>query len=141
MASTIHGQCLCGHVHYQYSGPVGPANYCHCEDCRRCTGSAFNVGVRLEAADFHVVSGATSGFTKLADSGNELTRHFCPQCGSPIFTSSPRHPGHVYVKAGTLDDPAVVKPTHQNWVASAVSWSQIDRDIESSAKGPDSHAA
>jgi len=128
-------------VLYQYSGPVGPANYCHCEDCRRCTGSAFNIGVRLEAEGFRVASGTTSGFTKRADSGSELTRHFCPQCGSPIFTSSPKHPEYVYVKGGTLDDPTVVKPTHQNWVASAVSWSEIDRDIESFTKGRDSHAA
>jgi hypothetical protein len=41
----------------------------------------------------------------------------------------------VYVKAGTLDDPMVVKPTHQNWVVSAVSWSQIGRDIVSFEKG------
>ena len=141
MASTIHGRCLCGYVLYHYSGPVGPANYCHCEDCRRCTGSAFNIGVRLEAAGFRVVEGTTSGFTKRADSGSELTRHFCPQCGSPLFTSSPKHPEYVYVKAGTLDDPTAVRPTHQSWVASAVSWSQIDRDIESFTKGRDSHAA
>jgi hypothetical protein len=135
MASTIHGRCLCGHVLYRYSGSVGPANYCHCEDCRRCTGSAFNIGVRFKAADFHVVSGTPSGFTKRGESGSELTRHFCPQCGSPIFTSSPKHPEYVYVKAGTLDDPTVVEPTHQNWVASAVPWSQIDRDIASFTKG------
>ena len=135
MASTIHGRCLCGHVVYQYSGPVGPANYCHCEDCRRCTGSAFNIGVRFTAADFHIVSGTTRGFAKQADSGSELTRHFCPQCGSPIFTSSPKHPEYIYVKAGALDDPTVVKPTHQNWVASGVPWSHIDRDIESFTKG------
>jgi hypothetical protein len=75
------------------------------------------------------------GFTKHGESGNELTRHFCPECGSPIFTSSPKHPDTVYVKAGTLDDPTVVRPTHQSWVASAVSWSQIDSAIASFPKG------
>ena len=135
MASKIHGRCLCGHVVYEYSGPVGPANYCHCEDCRRCTGSAFNIGVRFDLAEFHITGGRPKGFTKRGDSGNELTRHFCPECGSPIFTSSPRHPDCVYVKAGTLDDPSIVKPSHQSWVASAVSWSQIDRNIASFPKG------
>jgi len=135
MASTIHGRCLCGHVLYHYSGSVGPANYCHCEDCRRCTGSAFNIGVRFDLADFHITAGSPKGFTKRGESGSELTRHFCPQCGSPIFTSSPKHPDSVYVKAGTLDDPSAVKPTHQSWVASAVSWSHIDRSIASFAKG------
>ena len=135
MVTRIHGRCLCGHVMYEYSGSVGPANYCHCEDCRRCTGSAFNIGVRFNLAEFHITAGGPKGFTKRGESGSELTRHFCPECGSPIFTSSPKHPDYVYVKAGTLDDPTVVRPTHQSWVASAVSWSQIDRAIASFAKG------
>jgi hypothetical protein len=137
MASTISGRCLCGGVTYEYSGSVGPANYCHCEDCRRCTGSAFNIGVRFNLAEFRVTSGTPEGFTKRGASGRELTRHFCPECGSPIFTSSLKHPDYVYVKAGTLDDPMVVKPTHQNWVVSAVPWSQIGRNLDSFAKGPE----
>ena len=92
MEEKVRGRCLCGHVVYEIAGPVGPANYCHCEDCRRCTGSAFNIGVRCETAGFRILSGATKGFTKRGDSGNELTRNFCPECGSPIFTSSLRHP-------------------------------------------------
>ena len=135
MPISARGHCLCGHVRYEYDGPVGPANYCHCEDCRRCTGSAFNIGVRFEAARLRFVSGAPKGFTKRGDSGNELTRHFCPQCGSPIFTSSPRHPEFVYVKAGTLDDPTLVEPGSQIWVDSSVPWSRIDPRLPSHAKG------
>ncbi len=110
MASTITGRCLCGRVTYEYCGSVGPANYCHCEDCRRCTGSAFNIGVRVGFADFLITSGDPKQFSKHGDSGRELTRHFCSDCGSPLFTSAPRHPEHVYVKAGTLDDPLVCRP-------------------------------
>jgi hypothetical protein len=140
MPSILSGRCLCGHVTYECAGSAGPANYCHCEDCRRCTGSAFNLGVRLRLADFRITSGHPKGFTKRGDSGRELTRHFCPECGSPLFTSAPKHPEYIYVKAGTLDDPSLVKPTHQNWTASAVPWSRIDSNLSSFAKGPDSRA-
>jgi len=135
--SEVTGRCLCGHVTWRYDGAVGPASYCHCEDCRRCTGSAFNVGVRLRRADLRITSGVPKGFTKRADSGRELTRHFCPECGSPIFTSAPKHPDHVFVKAGTFDDPALVRPDRQSWVASAVVWHRIAPDLPSSAKGAD----
>jgi len=135
MGKGIRGHCLCGRIIYEYSGEVGPASYCHCEDCRRCTGSAFNVGLRFESSAFRVISGDPRGFTKIADSGNELTRHFCPECGSPIFTSSPRHPDWVYVKAGSLDDPAIVKPEYQSWTASAVPWSRIEQGLPSFEKG------
>lgn len=137
MTSKVHGRCLCGAVVYEYRGLVGPASYCHCEDCRRCTGSAFNVGVRFDVAEFRITSGSPKGFTKRGESGTELTRHFCPDCGSPIYTSSPKHPEHVYVKAGTLDDPTIVKPIRRSWTASAVSWSQVDGGLPSFAKGPE----
>jgi hypothetical protein len=135
--NEVTGRCLCGHVTWRYDGEVGPASYCHCEDCRRCTGSAFNVGVRLRRADFRITAGDPRGYTKRGDSGRELTRHFCPECGSPIFTSAPKHPDHVYVKAGTFDDPGLVRPARQNWVVSAVSWHRIAPDLPASAKSPD----
>jgi hypothetical protein len=43
-----------------------------------------------------------------------------------MFTSSPAHPAHIYVKAGSLDDPSVVKPDVQHWRHSAVPWGLID---------------
>jgi len=91
MSEEMAGGCLCGGVRYAYTGEVGPAAYCHCADCRRCTGSAFNISVRLEACGFTITAGTPKGFTKAGDSGQELTRHFCPDCGSPIFTSSAAH--------------------------------------------------
>jgi hypothetical protein len=131
MKSKVSGRCNCGNVTYEYVGEVGPANYCHCVDCRRSTGSAFNIGVRLDAAAFSISSVAPKAFTKRGDSGRELTRHFCAECGSPIYTSSPSHREYVYVKAGTLDDATIVEPTHQNWVVSAVAWSRIDDRLRS----------
>ena len=114
---------------------------------RRATATARTVGGARVARSISVFASirrtSTSsqapqrGFTKRGESGGDLTRHFCPECGSPIFTSSPKHPKHVYVKAGTLDDPNVVKPAHENWVASAVSWSQIHRNIARFTRGPE----
>ena len=132
--SDVTGRCLCGYVTWRYDGDVGPASYCHCEDCRRSTGSAFNVGVRLDRADFRIATGTPKSFTKRGDSGRELTRHFCPECGSPIFTSAPKHPDQVYVKAGTFDDPGLVRPAQQSWVASAVWWRRIPPDLPASAQ-------
>ena len=135
MSPSLTGGCLCGAVRYEYAGAPGPAAYCHCEDCRKCTGSAFNVGMRVEAASFRVVAGRARGFTKSADSGNRLTRHFCQDCGSPLYTSSPVHAEFVYVKAGSLDDPSLVHPDHQSWTKSRVPWAAIDPDLPSFAEG------
>lgn len=115
--------------------PVGTGSYCHCEDCRKSTGSAFSVAIPFESDQFRVLRGRIGSFTKQADSGNELTRNFCLNCGSPLFGTSPEHPGRVYVKAGALDDQSLVQPTHQSWCQSKVDWSEIDDDLPSHPKG------
>jgi len=129
MKKTFSGGCLCGYVRYEHVGDPGGANYCHCPDCRRTTGSAFSIGVRGRVDKLRIVSGRVKAYTKIADSGNEITREFCPECGSPLFTKSPAHPEFVYIKAGSLDDPSLVKPACQIWTEMAVPWSCIDEGL------------
>lgn len=135
MKETVTGSCLCGAITFEYTGPIGNAAYCHCTDCRKTTGSAFNISIGLPSADFNVVTGTPKGFTKTADSGQQLTRHFCPDCGSPLFTSYPAKPDIVYVKAGVLNDPTVVRPAYQSWTTSSVVWAHIPDSLQAFDKG------
>ncbi len=132
----ITGSCLCGHIKYEYTGEPGPSSYCHCSDCKKVTGSAFIVSVRFETDFFSIITGnSTKSHTKIADSGNSITRDFCPNCGSPIFTKSPNNPEHIWVRAGTLNDSSFIKPAHQSWTDSKVDWADIPKDINSFRKG------
>jgi hypothetical protein len=135
--SAVEGGCLCGAVRYLYSGAVGHANYCHCSDCRRRTGGPFNVSVGLGADGFRIVHGRAASFTKRGDRGDEVTRHFCGDCGSPLFTTSDRHPAQVYVTAGSLDDPALVHPENELWTRSSVPWARISPGLRSFPAGRD----
>lgn len=131
---TVTGHCLCGAVTFECD-ELGSASYCHCEDCRRLTGSAFNVGVRCPSSRFRITSGELGSFTKKGSSGFELTRWFCRSCGSPIYGSSPLDSSIVYIRAGALDDPKVVKPNLQAWISSKVTWADIPLDIQTFPKG------
>lgn len=131
MDTTVTGGCLCGAVRYEYRGEVGTAGYCHCSDCRHISGSAFGVSVRVQASGFRVVSGAPHGFTKTGDSGRQVTRYFCRDCGSPLFTAPPRHPEVYFIKAGSLDDPSLVKPDREAWTRSRVDWATIPPGLAS----------
>jgi hypothetical protein len=128
---TLTGGCLCGAVRYAYAGEAGPAGYCHCGDCRRTSGSAFGVSVRAAADQFLIVAGVPKSFVKLGDSGREVSRFFCGDCGSPLFTRPPLHPDVVFIKAGSLDDPSVVRPNRQAWTVSRVAWAEIDPGLTS----------
>lgn len=122
----ITATCLCGASRLTLGQPLEAAGICHCEDCRKCTGSAFNISVPFGVSEEFFVQGPTHSYTKSVDGGQELSRHFCSKCGSPLFTSSPKHPDRVFVKAGVLDDPSIVKPAYECWTQSSVPWSNID---------------
>jgi hypothetical protein len=137
MTKILSGGCLCGHVRYEYTGEPEGATYCHCPDCKKTTGSAFSVGVRMQSASLHILSGNVKGYTKTGGSGNEITREFCPECGSPLFTREPACTHLVWVKAGSLDTPELIKPTHQIWTDMSVAWGYIDQSLPSfPKKGP-----
>lgn len=125
------GGCLCGAIRFAITQPIAPATYCHCTDCRKMTGSAFGVSFPANLKDLRLLSGTPGLYTTTSQGGTEITRNFCRDCGSPLFTTSERHPGRVFIKAGALDDPEGIEPGLEIWRASKVSWATIPPDIES----------
>lgn len=103
--TTLTGGCLCGAVRYEIDGePVRMAN-CHCDNCRRTTGSAFGTSLFFKAEDIKVTQGETKKFEHGTDAGNTQSKQFCENCGSPIFASSTAS-GHsiLGVRIGSFDD-------------------------------------
>ncbi len=62
---------------------------------------------------------------------------FCPDCGSPIYTSGTGNPEAVYVKAGTLDDPRLARITVVAWTDSTVDWDQPPANAQSWPQNPE----
>ena len=135
MAEILTGGCLCGSVRYEYAGEPEGASYCHCDDCRRATGGPYTVGVLAKAAALRIVSGRVKGYTTTGDSGKKITREFCPECGSPLFTRGEAHSELVWIKAGSLDKPELIKPSHQTWTQCAVPWAYLSKDLPGFPKG------
>ena len=129
METILNGGCLCGAVRYECSGDADAASYCHCDDCKKATGGPYTVGVLVEAAKLRIVRGQVKGYTTIADSGRKITREFCPSCGSPLFTRAEKCPNLVFLKAGCLDEPELIKPSCQVWTKRAVGWAYIDEKL------------
>ena len=81
MTRPMAGGCLCGAVRYECSGEPVFSLLCHCRDCQRQSGSAYAAAVRVPAASFRVTRGEPKLYVKTGDSGNQVTRAFCPECG------------------------------------------------------------
>ena len=138
METTLRGGCLCGAVRYECIGNPENASYCHCDDCRKATGGPYTVGVRVKAVDLRIISGHVKGYTTIADSGRKITREFCPNCGSPLFTRAEKCPDLVFLKAGCLDESELVRPSCHTWAKCAVPWAYIDEKLPSYSE--DSHS-
>ena len=113
----LHGQCLCGAVHYAFEGRPTMSFLCHCKDCQRHSGSLLHHGIMVPKAAVEV-TGELSSYTRKSDAGRDVTRRFCPTCGSGVLNEIELAPGQVVIRAGTLDGDALPQPTFEVYARS-----------------------
>src|SRR6202048_3991974 len=126
VVAPMTGGGLCGAVRDESTGEPGFALLCHCRDCQRQSGSAFAAGWRVPAAGFRVTQGEPKLYVRAADSGNEITRAFCPDCGTMLFLRVSARPDLVAIRVGTLDDPSGFHPEADIFVKSAQPWDYMN---------------
>lgn len=131
---THTGRCLCGAIHYRISADPGASRLCWCRDCQRLASNGTVNAVFPSAAI--EVTGTPAQYQKTADSGNVVTRRFCPSCGTQLFSDSTGRTGFTVVRMGTLDDPSAIRPQANIWAASAPVWAHIDRSLDTFDQAP-----
>ncbi|MEN8184817.1 MAG: GFA family protein [Myxococcota bacterium] len=129
----LTGHCLCGAIRYEVNGRALALMYCHCEECRRATGSSLNTSILVKRDDFRVRAGDDAlGFHE-SSPGNR--RHFCTRCGSPLFKLFPVPRDLMTIRAGTLDSDPGVRPSAHIWVSEKAPWYEIDDGLPQFPKG------
>ena len=128
------GRCLCGAVSFHLNAEPLFVRICWCRDCQRI--SANGTVNLLVTSDALEISGQTSEFVRMADSGNKIIHRFCPRCGIQLFANSPARAQFTVLRAGTLDDPSSVQPKVNIWSGSAPVWACIDPALERVEKQP-----
>jgi hypothetical protein len=122
----VKGSCLCGGVHYQIDGEIGPMAHCYCSMCRKQHGAAFGTYVGVKAADFRWVKGEELVASYQSSPGGQ--RGFCRTCGSNLPVLEPGAE-EFFIPAGTLDDDPGVRPAVHIFVASKAPWVEIDDEL------------
>ncbi len=128
------GGCLCGAVRYVATEAPSFVYYCHCVDCRKAAGTAFHVGMVVPAASVNW-TGTPREYAKTAESGRDIVRGFCGDCGGQLYSNVSYDPALVSLKAGTLDDPSPVRPATEIWARSKVDWADLPGDLQSFPRG------
>jgi hypothetical protein len=102
---------------------------CHCKECQRQSGSAFGMFMPVKK-DSLKVTGLTKRVTRVADSGNEVTGVFCPECGVRIYHALKSAPDILSLKPGTLDDTRWLRPDLFIWTNSAQGWVPVPNGVK-----------
>lgn len=126
----VHGRCHCGSVSYEADVDPARVSACHCTDCQSLSGSPYRVSVPAPRETFRLLSGVPKTYVKTADSGNKRVHAFCPDCGSPIYSSSTDPEPPLYsLRVGGLDEREDLPPQRQIWRTSAMDWADDLRDV------------
>lgn len=103
MGIEYSGKCLCGQVTYVAVGQPIIVAQCHCEECRRLSGTGHTVGAMFNVNAVSM-TGSLNEFSYSSDKGSKVTKCFCACCGSPIYGKNTRIPKHLTLTLGTMDD-------------------------------------
>ena len=126
----IAGGCLCGKVRYECSAEPIMTRLCWCRFCQHIAAGNAAVSACFRSEQV-TVTGETRDYRSIADSGNTMHRRFCPQCGVHLFSEADERPHLIFVRAGTLDDPSIVKPVANIWTSQAPAWACLDASLPS----------
>lgn len=109
------GGCLCGAVRFEARNVPGTFAICHCEQCRRWTGSALlEVSIKTEDLTWH---GGEHIATRASSDWAE--RAWCKDCGTSLFfrhTKEDKWFGTTALLLGLFDDASGFILSHEIFV-------------------------
>ncbi len=119
------GSCLCGSVKFEIEGHFEGFYLCHCEYCRKDTGSAHAANLFSAKAKLIWLSGADTVRTYDHESDGHI-KSFCPECGSAL-PNIQMNGALLCVPAGSLDTDVPISPQGHIFYSHKANW---DNELE-----------
>lgn len=126
MKNKLRGGCSCGKVRYQLLATPIRVHCCHCTDCQRHTGSAFVINAIIETSAIKLLRGSLEACpVQRTDGPHDIYR--CRNCKVALWSDYGRRPQIRFVRVGTLDDPAAIRPDIHIYTRSKASWLSLSK--------------
>ena len=133
--SEFTGSCHCGEISYTFSGePLRQVN-CHCKNCQKTSGGPYLANIFV-SEDNLLIKGSPKVYQHLADSGNQMTKKFCGNCGAQMFSLGSGRPGIVSIRGGTIDNLEIIQPTLNIFVSSKIPSTPLNESLSTFEKMP-----
>lgn len=121
--AKYHGSCLCGAVQYELLDDFNDIIQCHCQKCRKATGTASATNAPVHKDTFKLLEGAAQ-LKAFASSAN-AKRYFCGECGSPVYSVKDTAPEIYRIRIGLIDEDIPHRIAKHVFVGSKANWDQI----------------
>ena len=126
--AKLTGHCFCGAVKFEVIGDSDWVGHCHCESCRRQSGSVMTTFAGFNEAQVIFTGAMPNRYSR----GDGVTRSFCGQCGSPVAYQSDDQPGQIHLQLGLFDDLERLTPRDHSFLNEKVSWLRADEHLPES---------
>lgn len=121
--------CACGQLTATATEDPIRVSVCHCLECQKRTGSVFGAQARFPAASVQV-AGKSNVFTRVGDSGGNISFRFCPTCGSTVWYTIDAQPEVMAIPVGAFADPGFPAPARSFYDSRRHGWVVIAETIE-----------
>ncbi|MGQ7241910.1 GFA family protein [Salinicola sp. V024] len=128
-SASRQASCACGQLTLEVSGEPIRISVCHCQACQRRSGAPFAAQARYPRARVRL-DREYKTFVRVADSGNEVTAHFCPHCGSTLCYWLAVDPDVLAVAIGAFGDSSFPPPNFSMHDDQRYGWIGLPASIE-----------
>lgn len=135
----MKARCQCGQLSAEITDDAaaqGAGVMCHCKACQRRTGSPFGMMVYFPGNGVTITGEATT-YTRIADSGDEVTHGFCPTCGTPFWLTTLKYPGGIGIASGALEGLTVPAPLRSVFEENRHGWVAVPEETLRFVRGRD----
>lgn len=123
-------ECACRACHIEVEGDPSLNVVCHCDNCRRRTGSAFGWTGYFD--DTRIVSRGGPFCEYIIAGPPKQVRSFCAKCGTTLFWTWGRMPGQTGIAGGAFRNPVLPAPKMiassaecLDWISLPAEWRRV----------------
>ncbi|WED29414.1 GFA family protein [Vibrio sp. DW001] len=121
--------CSCNLVTIRCMGEPIRTAICHCFECQKRTGSVFGVQARY-LTENTVLDGEIVSYSRIADSGNQVTYDFCPRCGTTMRLKLNAVPDATIVPLGLFKEQDFTSPSFSVYEQRKRGWILFDCEMD-----------
>ena len=116
-------ECCCGKTTLETEGEPRSNVICHCDNCKKRTGSAFGHAAYFKKEQVSNISGPLSCYELHHEEQNhDQQRYFCASCGTTLYWLVSDRPHVIGVAGGCFSQSPLLMPTISASESNRCSW-------------------